>query len=152
MSNNLKLINFKEVIGHKDLKELYVSDGQITTAIRDQDNFDILDLKGCVISPGFIDPQVNGLNSCNFWDLKEEDFNEIDKLRLDLARSGVVAFCPTVITNSKEKIFNSIDLINKYIKESENKPGAKILGIHIEGIFISRYGVHEEKHSIKELG
>lgn len=151
MNKNFKLINFKEVIGHKNLKELYVSNGQITTDLTDQNDFDILDLKGCVISPGFIDPQVNGLNNCNFWDLKKEDFNEIDKLRLDLARSGVVAFCPTVITNSKEKIFNSIDLINKYIKESKNKPGAKILGIHVEGIFITKYGVHEEKHSIKDL-
>lgn len=151
MNKNLKLINLKKVIGHENLKELFIYNGQITTNKTDENNFETLNLKDCVIAPGFIDPQVNGLNNCNFWDLKEEDFHKIDKLRLDLAQSGVVAFCPTVITNSKEKVSNSINLINKYIKESKNKPGAKILGIHIEGIFISKYGVHEEKYSIKEL-
>lgn len=151
MNKNLKLINFKKIIGHENLKELFICNGQITTNKTNENDLEILDLKDCVISPGFIDPQVNGLNNCNFWDLKEEDFHKIDKLRLDLVKTGVVAFCPTVITNSKEKILNSINLINKYIKESNNKPGAKILGIHIEGIFISKYGVHEEKYSIKEL-
>lgn len=152
MNKNLKLINFKRILGHEDLKELFIEDGNVTAEVKDKNRLEVIDLKNCVISPGFVDPQINGLNDCNFWTLRsEEDFPRIDKLRTELAKSGVTAFCPTIITNSKENILSSISTLNEYIKTSRNNPGARILGIHIEGIFISKYGVHEEKYSIKDL-
>lgn len=150
MGKNYKLINFKKVLGHEDLKELFISNGVLTTSLKES-NFELLNLEDCIIAPGFIEPQINGLNDCNFWDIKEEDFSKIDNLRITLAKSGITRFLPTIITNSKDKVLNSIETINKYLKTSKNKPGAQILGIHIEGIFITKYGVHQEIYSEKNL-
>ena len=150
-----KLINFQKILGnvkHSNAKnnEIYISGGILQNQIlQDTKDFLIVDAKDCIISPGFIDPQVNGLGKCNFWE--KPSFEEINKLRLALASCGVVAFCPTIITASHEKIINSINHINSYLKQSNNEPGAKILGIHIEGIFITKYGVHESKYTNKEL-
>ncbi len=149
--NNLYLKNFKRVIGQNQLTSLSIVNGEIQSHTNDKITYKELDLKDCIICPGFIDPQVNGLNDLSFWDIEENDLSKIDTLRIELAKTGVTGFCPTIITNSKDRILKSIDLINKYIQSSKNKPGAKIIGIHLEGIFISKYGVHEEKYVNKEI-
>ena len=93
--------------------------------------------------------QVNGYKNLSFWDIEpaENIVLEIDRLRLELALCGVVAFCPTIITAPKEKIIKSINCINSYLRQSSNDAGARILGIHIEGVFITKYGVHESKYA-----
>ena len=98
-SKKIKLTNFVKAIGLSN-KEIFISDGIVLPEeqINQKDNYLTIDSTGCIISPGFIDPQVNGFESCNFWDLKENDFKKIDDLRLRLVSSGVVAFCPTIIT------------------------------------------------------
>lgn len=155
--SRLKLVNFIKIIGIDSLAELIVVDGKVYTPsqIKDHNNFEVVDLKDCIISPGFIDPQVNGLNTCNFWTIKnlkeQEGFALIDEVRRKLAFSGVVAFCPTLITAATDEIVKSIDYINSYIKQSNPDIGAKILGVHIEGIFITKYGVHKSKYVQKDL-
>ena len=156
-SKFIKLTNFNKVIGLDELKEnLFIKDGNIISQDEQSylNNFVEwlnIDAKDCIISPGFIDPQVNGLDSCNFWSESLPDFNEIDKLRLKLAYSGVVAFCPTLITAPVNSISKSVDHLNLYIEKNKNNIGAKILGIHIEGIFITKYGVHNPDYVIKDL-
>ena len=148
-SSKLKLTNFIKAID-LEIDEVYVSNGIIIQKEQIlKKDFTIIDCKDCIVAPGFIDPQVNGLEECNFWELPS--FNKIDDLRLKLAQTGVVAFCPTVITNEKEKVIQSIDHINSYIKQCKNDTGAKILGIHLEGLFITKNGVHESKYIQKEL-
>jgi len=150
-SPKLKLINFIKAIDLTKVDEVYISNGVIIPKKEEinQNNFTLVDCKDCIIAPGFIDPQLNGFKDCDFWQLPS--FEKIDDLRLKLALSGVTAFCPTIITNEKEKIIQSIDHINSYLKQSRSDAGSKILGIHIEGIFITKFGVHEEKYIQKEL-
>lgn len=148
--SKLKLINFVKVLDLTKIDEIYILNGIIIPKEElNQNDFTIVDCKDCIIAPGFIDPQLNGYEDCDFWKLP--DFEKIDALRLKLALSGVIAFCPTIITNKKEKIIQSIDHINSYLKKSKNDTGAKILGIHLEGIFITKYGVHESKYVQNEL-
>ncbi len=149
-SSKLKLTNFLKVAdstGSEIKDELFILNGKITVDKEPKKANDVLeiDCKNCILAPGFIDPQVNGFNKCNFWDVTP-DYKEIDKLRLDLAYCGVTAFCPTLITAPVEKIVKSIDHINSYIEQSEGDAGAAILGIHIEGVFITKFGVHEGKY------
>ncbi|MBI3589851.1 MAG: hypothetical protein HY094_00535 [Candidatus Melainabacteria bacterium] len=150
---NLRLTNFVKAIGLTNVNEVFISNGIVIPKPEVSQEADIpsLDCKDCIIAPGFIDPQVNGLEKCNFWDLHENSFTEIDNLRLKLASCGVVAFCPTIITAPTEKVIKSIEYINSYIKQTNLSIGARILGIHIEGIFITKYGVHESKYVQKEL-
>ena len=149
-SSKVKLINFVNAIGLNKADEIYISNGILIPKEQvNQNDFTFVNCKDCIIAPGFIDPQLNGFEDCDFWQLP--DFKKIDDLRLKLALSGVTAFCPTIITNEKEKIIQSIDHINSYIKQCKDDTGAKILGIHLEGIFITKYGVHESKYVQKEL-
>lgn len=150
--NKLRLIKFKKILG-LDLKdELLILDGKVSSqGFNDTAGSFTINCNDCIISPGFIDPQVNGLGKCSFWDFPPPSFKEIDELRHKLAFHGVVAFCPTLITASKEKIVSLIDYINSYIDQSSDSSGAKILGIHIEGVFISRFGVHDPSSAQKEI-
>ena len=146
----LKLINFNKLVSSLNYKELHVLNG-IISDIKNDTGFFELDCTDCILAPGFVDVQVNGLGSCNFWDISTLNYEAIDNLRLELAFSGVVAFCPTIITASEDKIIKTIDHINSYLKSAPNDAGARILGIHIEGIFITKCGVHDPKYVKKEL-
>lgn len=76
------------------------------------------------------------------------DFNtagvdEILKVAQKLYQRGVVAFFPTLVTDSVENIKRQISVIKE--AASKNK---RILGIHLEGIFINpeKKGIHNPKH------
>lgn len=152
-SSKYKLVNFVKVLD-SDLKhEIVIEDGILKLSFENtlQPEAQTIDCKDCIIAPGFVDLQVNGLGNCNFWDLDNLSIDKVNELRVNLAKHGVVAFLPTIITASQEKILKTIDFINNYLKKFHNTPGAKILGIHIEGIFITNYGVHNKEYVINNL-
>lgn len=59
----------------------------------------IIDGRGCVAAPGFLDVQINGACGVDFSspDLAEKDVTFVAQW---LLRSGVTGFCPTVVTSS----------------------------------------------------
>lgn len=151
--SKIKLTGYVKAVGLNAVQDIHVLNGILTTSpeVNKNEVFEVIDLKNCIVSPGFIDPQINGYEECNFWDLSEESTSRIDKLREKLASCGIIAFCPTIITAPREKIVKSINFLSTYIKHSDPDLGARILGIHLEGIFITKYGVHESKYAQKEL-
>lgn len=72
--------------------------------------------------------------------------DEILLLAKKLLTHGIGGFYPTLVTDSIENIKRQIEQI-KIAQSKQTKEMAKILGIHIEGIFISpdRKGIHDEK-------
>ena len=155
---HFKLVNFNKVIGLENANELEIKNGILIPKTNNEvNNKNLLsfDVSNCIVAPGFIDPQINGYLDCSFWTLdelgKENAFREINKLCEKLAFNGIVAFCPTIITAPHDKIISNIELINSYISSNKSHIGARMLGIHLEGIFISKYGVHDSKFSVKEL-
>lgn len=147
-SLKLKLVNFVKALGNSTSNEIYIEHGLLTSQSNEK-NFDIIDCSGCIVAPGFIDPQLNGYDDCDFWQFPP--YEKIDALRIKLALSGVVAFCPTIITNERDRAIELIEHINSYIKQSKKNIGAKILGIHLEGFFITKYGVHKSRYVQKNL-
>ena len=87
------------------------------------------------ISPGFLDIQVNGYmgNDYSLEDLSEE---HIAKIIFHLSRSGTTQHVPTIITTPRERILRNLKIISQAIQHSADIAHA-ILGIHIEGPFIS---------------
>jgi N-acetylglucosamine-6-phosphate deacetylase len=88
------------------------------------------------VAPGFIDLQVNG----GFGVEVGEDSEAIRTLAARLPETGVTAFLPTVITSPPEAYPKAIAAF----EAASATPGARPLGVHLEGPFLSpqRHGAH----------
>lgn len=88
-------------------------------------------LNGANISAGFIDTHIHGLNGYDTTDGTARSILEMSKA---LVEYGVTGFCPTLYPQPDEPYLKSIKaVVNAIGKE----PGAKILGMHLEGPFVS---------------
>lgn len=97
----------------------------------------IIDVKNAYIAPGFIDTHIHGIGG---FGTDDQSTASILKMSEILPQYGVTSFIPTLYAAKEEKLINDIRAItNAMGKET----GAKILGIHLEGPFISpeRLGV-----------
>lgn len=92
----------------------------------------IIDADGKYVSPGFIDIHIHGSGGKDTMDGEIADLKTISET---IAKSGVTGFLPTTMTMEKAKIYKALDSIKLAIQE--NFKGAKILGAHMEGPFIS---------------
>ena len=79
------------------------------------------------------------------------DFNkaavqDVLDLACEIKKEGVGGIFPTLVTDSTENIKRQIQVIKE--SAEKQKEGAKILGVHLEGIFINeeKKGIHNQKH------
>jgi len=95
------------------------------------------------VVPGFIDLQVNGSHGV---DVMTAAAREISELARHLAREGTTAFLPTAITSPIDRIARVHAVISAAMAYGADNaaPSAAILGMHLEGPFISpaRLGAH----------
>ncbi|MGE0130111.1 MAG: N-acetylglucosamine-6-phosphate deacetylase [Blastocatellales bacterium] len=101
------------------------------------------------VSPGLIDIQINGYDGIDFNDTNTNTEQIIAATR-QLWRTGVTAFCPTIITGSFDHIAKCISNLVRAADESPEFARAMI-GIHVEGPFISPEdgprGAHPKEHA-----
>jgi N-acetylglucosamine-6-phosphate deacetylase len=92
--------------------------------------------KGLAI-PGMVDLQVNGYAGV---DVLAADADGLAELGRALARSGVTAFQPTLVSAPPEQTRAALERIGL----AEERAGARIVGVHLEGPFVSprRAGAH----------
>ena len=112
------------------------------------------------IVPGLIDLQVNGRGSI---DVMTAGAQELCALSRGLAREGTTAWLPTAITSPLERIEKVAAAVAEAIREAappqgtaspaRNPISATILGMHLEGPFISakRLGAHPA-HNLEPRG
>jgi N-acetylglucosamine-6-phosphate deacetylase len=96
-----------------------------------------VDLSGGILSPGFVDWQINGGGGVLF--NAEPTVEGIAAIAAAHRRAGVTAFLPTVVTDAPRVLDAALAAARE---ARERVPGA--LGIHVEGPFIDpkRKGVH----------
>jgi len=84
--------------------------------------------------PGLVDLQVNGYKGVDFSgpDLTEADGAQACR---ELLAGGTTAFLPTLITSPAEIYARNLPIIAKVLDEEEFR--GRVLGIHLEGPFIS---------------
>jgi N-acetylglucosamine-6-phosphate deacetylase len=84
--------------------------------------------------PGLVDLQVNGYNGVDFSgdSLTEEGFARACRQLLD---AGTTAFLPTLITSPAEIYERNLPIIARVLAQEEFR--GRVLGIHLEGPFIS---------------
>ena len=97
----------------------------------------VIDVAGAYIAPGLIDTHIHGFGGFGTDDATTESVVEMSRL---LADYGVTAFNPTLYPAEPKVMLQAVRRVAAAIgKES----GAKIMGLHLEGPFISpeRLGV-----------
>ncbi|MDP4089464.1 MAG: N-acetylglucosamine-6-phosphate deacetylase [Bacillota bacterium] len=93
---------------------------------------EIMDVGGLYLSPGFIDIHIHGAGGSDTMDGTPEAIENISKT---IVRFGTTSFLPTTMTCSIEDIRRPIQAAADAKKSGTE--GAEILGIHLEGPFIS---------------
>lgn len=86
-----------------------------------------------IVLPGFIDQHVHGAAGSDAMDGTIED---LQKIANALATEGTVGFLATTMTQSVENITKALVATKEYI-EAGTIEGAEVLGVHLEGPFIS---------------
>ena len=99
----------------------------------------LIDVQGACIAPGFIDTHIHGIGGYGTEDESAESILEMSK---SLATWGVTAFNPTLYPTEPERMLQAIKNMTSAIGSEE---GARIMGFHLEGPFISpqRLGVQK---------
>jgi len=102
-----------------------------------------VDTKNAIISPGFIELQINGALGFHFAHYKDQDSYEggVRTLAQYLPSTGVTGFYPTVPTVARE-VFHAV---LPFLKPHNGADVAAVLGAHAEGPFLapSKKGAHD---------
>lgn len=86
-----------------------------------------------LVLPGFIDEHIHGAGGADAMDGTHEALKTI---ACTIAAEGTTGFLATTMTQSPENILKAMRAVKEY-RESDEKSGARVLGIHLEGPFIS---------------
>lgn len=109
----------------------------------------IIDLKGCIVSPGFIDVQINGGFGVDFTHDLFQNPEGLNIVAKGILAYGVTSFCPTLVTSTPQNYRRVLHLLSP---RKGGLRGASILGAHVEGPFINKkkMGAHNAEY-ISEL-
>ena len=90
-------------------------------------------LDNAIVVPGFIDEHTHGAMG---GDAMDGDINALSDIASAAASEGVTSFLATTMTQSPDNIKNALTAVKEYVNKNSNK-GARLLGVHLEGPFIS---------------
>jgi N-acetylglucosamine-6-phosphate deacetylase len=98
---------------------------------------DVTPLPGTVV-PGLVDIQVNGFRR---WSVLRGTTDHISAIGEALLAEGVTAWCPTIVSSGENERLAALDAV-----AASERRGARVLGVHLEGPWIShvRRGAHDE--------
>lgn len=102
---------------------------------------EVVDGEGCYMIPGLVDIHFHGCVGDDFCDAKEEAIANMAKYEASI---GVTSICPATMTLSEEELHDIMKTAGAY----RGTEGAKLVGINMEGPFISekKKGAQAAKH------
>ncbi len=110
------------------LGEVCAGNGVLTEQSGDK----AVDLAGCYVIPGLIDLHFHGCVGEDFSDATPDGLQKIADYQLS---RGITGICPAGMTLGEDTLTAICENAAAHIEG--NKPGAELLGLHLEGPFIS---------------
>ena len=101
-------------------------------AVRIPTGAERVDASNLVVTPGFIDPHIHGCGGADVMDGTYESLNVVSRI---LARHGTTAFLPTTVSAPPDVLTSALEKLGGLM--SKNFDGARPLGIHLEGPYLS---------------
>ncbi len=92
-----------------------------------------LDGRGCKLLPGFIDAHIHGGGGADVMDATADSLEAICRF---VAQHGVTGFYATTVTASHADTLAAVANVARFADEAR-QTGARILGVHLEGPYIS---------------
>lgn len=86
--------------------------------------------EGAIVVPGFIDLHIHGAGGSDAMDGTAQALQTVSQT---LVKEGTVGFLATTMTQSEENITRALQAV----KQFKGGNGARVLGVHLEGPFIS---------------
>lgn len=143
--HNGKVVTESAIIdrGYIVIENNIISEVREGAAPENAPDCEYFDAAGGWISPGLVDIHIHGCGG--HWGFFGSD--DTLKMAASLARHGVTAFVPTTVSLPHSQVMNAIAEIKKAMEAQASGAapgGARILGIHLEGPYISpaRPGAH----------
>lgn len=110
--------------------DLVIRDGRIAAYAQPQEGEEVVDADGLYALPGLVDLHFHGAVGHDFCDADEAGLQAIADFE---AAHGVLAICPATMTFSEEILNGVMDTAAAH----KNDSGADLVGINMEGPFIS---------------
>ncbi|MCL6516477.1 N-acetylglucosamine-6-phosphate deacetylase [Alicyclobacillus sp.] len=97
---------------------------------------EVVDLEGGWLVPGFIDLHVHGGDGADVMDGRARSIHTIARFH---ASHGTTAWLPTTLTAPYERLEAAVRAVAEAMSdEREAAAGARVLGVHLEGPYLSR--------------
>lgn len=133
----IKIINAKAITPSGIIENscVMVENGKISLVQRGDihaDECKVIDAGGNYVSPGFVDIHTHGAGGHDFMDNTTEAY--LGAARSDLIH-GATSVCPTTLASRTDELKGTFETFRRAKKE--NKDGAHLLGIHLEGPYFA---------------
>jgi N-acetylglucosamine-6-phosphate deacetylase len=104
-----------------------------------------IDAANYIVTPGFIDPHIHGCGGVDVMDGTYESLNAISRI---IVRHGTTSFLPTTVSSPIDVLDGAVERLGSLL--SRTFDGARPLGIHLEGPFIStmKRGTHKASNVV----
>ncbi len=88
---------------------------------------------GALVLPGFIDEHIHAAGG---FDTMDASISALESFADTLAKEGTTSFLATSMTQSEENILRAMSAVKGYLDKNRDD-GARLIGVHLEGPFIS---------------
>lgn len=111
-------------------KDIIIHNGRIAENVHSGSREEIINAEGLYAIPGLVDIHFHGAAGYDFCDADEAGLQAIAEYE---AQNGILAICPATMSYAEEKLNAIIDTATAH----QNRSGADLVGIHMEGPFIN---------------
>ncbi|MBU9711872.1 N-acetylglucosamine-6-phosphate deacetylase [Evansella tamaricis] len=129
-------------------KIIEIAEGQPSIREEKKNDTEFIDCKGKTILPGFMDLHIHGVQGA---DMMDGTASALTVMKRELPKEGTTSFLATTITEDSREIEKALRQVaedGNQLGDSDEIEGAELLGVHLEGPFISskRAGAQPEQH------